>query len=769
MKSTLKFRAALSLAALAVVQVAIPKTASAAVATDTWNGSTNATWTAVGSWTSGNDPPQTGDSLFFTGTTAGTNSVDNDSGLSINNLTFNSGSKSFTLSSSNGTNPSTLTITGGVIDNATKAQTIGSGTTGLILSGSGSVTLNAGSLTLDGTNTYTGTTTVAAGTLFGSAAYAFGSGGLTVNGGKAELDGFNETVAFLEGSGGSITDAGTLTFGGSGTYTYSGTISDGTNPPLTLVDNNTGTQIFNAKLSYTGTTTINDGTLQISGANTETLSGGISGGGYLTIGDGATATVLTVFGTLNNSETTTINNASTLILGATAIFSSPLVDVESGGTFDISKVTGGITLGSSVAQTLEGSGSVKVSATGKLTVGGNGTLSPGVPSTDTIGTLSVNGSVTLNGNFSTQVDPDNDESPPNDQLDSSGKVVLGGTLNVTTSNSDPLYAGDSYTLINATSGITGGSFGAVNLPALNSGLSWDITMMNNLASNYQNNYAASVINTPGGAIPNAPFYSASLNMGQSYKGYYIQNPGGRQTQVQFLDGTVSTTTSPTVQFGTAPAGNTDLISDVVRVSGTNSDMYVLELSYNSAAVTNGTLSPVLAVYNPVNEEYETAVLFNLSDSVHQEVTGAYTSSDFVLGDYGVDPTNHEVWAVLNYSGGNYFGIYQRIPGDLTGAGTVTLSDLSLVQSNLNLTTNGLWSDDDFHGSGAPTDLDSLTDLSLAQNNLNATEPMGNAFQNGVLLFHTAVVPEPGSLALLVLGGLGMTLGRRRKKRSSRAN
>src|SRR5271163_4511452 len=116
MKSTLKFRAALSLAALAVVQVAIPKTASAAVATDTWNGSTNATWTAVGSWTSGNDPPQTGDSLFFTGTTAGTNSVDNDSGLSINNLTFNSGSKSFTLSSSNGTNPSTLTITGGVID-----------------------------------------------------------------------------------------------------------------------------------------------------------------------------------------------------------------------------------------------------------------------------------------------------------------------------------------------------------------------------------------------------------------------------------------------------------------------------------------------------------------------------------------------------------------------------------------------------------------------------------------------------------------------------
>ncbi|HMD54669.1 MAG TPA: PEP-CTERM sorting domain-containing protein, partial [Phycisphaerae bacterium] len=134
-----------------------------------------------------------------------------------------------------------------------------------------------------------------------------------------------------------------------------------------------------------------------------------------------------------------------------------------------------------------------------------------------------------------------------------------------------------------------------------------------------------------------------------------------------------------------------------------------------------------------------------------------------LGDYGVDPTNHEVWAVLNYSAGDQFGVYQRIPGDLTGIGTVTLSDLGLVQTNLNQSNNGLWSAGDFQGNGSPTDTVTLGDLSLTQSNLNATEPIGNAYQVGSGLITSSPVPEPGSLVLLAVGGLGMMLRGRRKK------
>jgi fibronectin-binding autotransporter adhesin len=665
---------------------------------------------------------------------------------------------------------STGTITNNGAANATLTfETDGSNFSGLIKDGSKTtaLTVASGILTLLGANnTFSGGATVSSGAyLIGGATNAFGEGVLTANG-TVRLGGFNQGVGSLQGSNsGAITNtsgtAATLSFGGSGTYTYSGSIADGiSSDSLSLNDNNDGTQILNGPLSYSGTTTINNGgTLQISGANTDVLNGNITGNDYLTVGDGTTATNLTLGGAASSvGGYIEVKNNSSLTISSTGSMSGAQgVGIDAGAT-----LTANGTLASSVTDNglLDGTGNV----TGNVMVSASGTLSPG----NSLGTLTVNGIVTLGGTFSAQIDPTNSESPPNGQLvvtGGSNNVIIGGALDVTAA-SGTLAAGDSYTLISAagTVGIEDGSgvqaaFTSVSLPSAPAGTTWASTLLNDHPGNYQTSYNVSLVanaSIPTGFTAGVPYYKTAL--GSSYTGYYIQDLGGRHTDVQFLGGTVSTGTNLAVQFTNRSGSNPDMISDVATINGTGTDTYVLELNYIAADVTNGTLSPVLAVEH--SNVFEAAVLL---DPTQHEVAGAYTNADDVLGDYGIDPTNHEVWAVLDYSAGDKFGVYQRIPGDLTGSGTVTPSDLGLVQTNLFGSTGGLWSRGDFQGNGSPSDTVTPGDLALVQTNLFANEPTGGSEGAGGGLITSSPVPEPGSLGLLAVGALGMILRGRKKK------
>jgi PEP-CTERM motif len=273
-------------------------------------------------------------------------------------------------------------------------------------------------------------------------------------------------------------------------------------------------------------------------------------------------------------------------------------------------------------------------------------------------------------------------------------------------------------------------------------------------------------NTVGGVGANTANVAA-LYAGESYNGFSITRASGNnslQTAVQFLGGTVSAATKLSVTFGDTPA-NPDIVSDVAAISGTNSDTYVLELSYVSSLVNNGKLSPVLAVYNSTADLFQSAVLLNTGGTA-KEVAGGFTNlTNDPLGSYGVNPGSDTVWAVLNYSAGDVFGVYSRIPGDLTGGGTVTPSDLGLVQTNLFGTTGGLWSNGDFQGTGLPTDTVTPGDLALVQTNLFATEPpTGSSEGAGGGLITSSPVPEPGSLALLAIGA-GLPLVRRKVRRA----
>ena len=113
-----------------------------------------------------------------------------------------------------------------------------------------------------------------------------------------------------------------------------------------------------------------------------------------------------------------------------------------------------------------------------------------------------------------------------------------------------------------------------------------------------------------------------------------------------------------------------LISDVVNLTGISlsgggshdgtqqTDMYVLQMSYSPAALSsiwNETESQAaaqglvyLSYFDPTLNRWVRAVTSNFGGTPNYVGDQPYNSSDFVLGDYGVDTTDHVVWAVLNY-------------------------------------------------------------------------------------------------------------------------
>ena len=120
--------------------------------------------------------------------------------------------------------------------------------------------------TLSGANTYTGTTTMNAGTLrLGAANRLADTSAVTVAGGATfNLNNFAETVGSLAGAGNVTLGTGTLTTGGNNTSTtYSGVMS-GTGG---LTKAGTGTLTLSGANTYTGATNVNVGTLTLGAAN----------------------------------------------------------------------------------------------------------------------------------------------------------------------------------------------------------------------------------------------------------------------------------------------------------------------------------------------------------------------------------------------------------------------------------------------------------------------------------------------------------------------
>ncbi|NTV95388.1 MAG: filamentous hemagglutinin N-terminal domain-containing protein, partial [Thiobacillus sp.] len=279
----------------------------------------------------------------------------------------------------------TITANGGVtIDTATNgsqnALAVIAGTGGLTKSGSGTFTLH-------GVNTYSGTTTISAGTLelAGAGDTINDNSAVTVAGGATLLMNENEDVGSLNGAGSVNLNTGAIGIGADGgTGNFSGVISGSSNLHI-----KGGNQTLTGTNTFTGSVNIDGGTLTLSGANNvlaDTININVNGGA-LAIGS-------------HNETVTGVTLASGSITGSTGVLTantyavqsgtiSAILGDQSGGTSTLTKTTAGTV-------TLSGNnlyeGLTTISA-GTLTVshaGGLGTIDAGTTVANGA-TLNING------------------------------------------------------------------------------------------------------------------------------------------------------------------------------------------------------------------------------------------------------------------------------------------------------------------------------------------------------------------------------------------
>lgn len=173
-----------------------------------------------------------------------------------------------TLTNLNGHTVNWSTFDGGLdIASAGNAFTVGQNISG----GGGLAKLGAGTLVLSGSNSFSGDTTVDAGTLTVGSAYALPSGtgkGDVIVDGTLDLNGYDITVNGLAGNGSvttSQTGALTLTVGANDqTSSFAGAIEDG-DGTVALAKIGGGTLALTGNSTYTGDTDVQAGVLSLDG------------------------------------------------------------------------------------------------------------------------------------------------------------------------------------------------------------------------------------------------------------------------------------------------------------------------------------------------------------------------------------------------------------------------------------------------------------------------------------------------------------------------
>jgi filamentous hemagglutinin family protein len=324
----------------------------------------------------------------------------------------------------------TLTLSGaGNITGAGQSLTAGgAGNTTIskvIATGAGTLTKDgAGTLTLSGANTYTGLTTVSAGTLRYGVANALLTGAVTVaDGGTYDLAGFSDSIGALTVNSG-VTGGAVTT--GAGTLTLTGNITSTGGAANASISGN---------LAFAATRTITT-TNAVDGLN---VSAVISGPGGVTKAGLGT---VTLSGASTYSGATAINAGTLLAANAAALGSTAGgTTVSSGATLNINNVVIG-----NEAISIDGNGVAGAGAltgTGTASLAGTLTLvgASRIGTTSGASTLALDGAANAGGN-ALDITGAGDLAATN-ALNNFGTVTVNGTGDVTLVDADALTIGAS--------------------------------------------------------------------------------------------------------------------------------------------------------------------------------------------------------------------------------------------------------------------------------------------------------------------------------------
>ncbi len=585
--------------------------------------------------------------------------------------------------------------TGPVVDNSALVfNRSGAVTVPGAITGAGSLTQNGGaggSLILTGTNTYTGGTTISAGTL------QIGNGGPT-----------GSIV-------GNVTDNGILAFDRTGTATMPGVIS-GTGAVTQI---GTGTTILTGTNTYTGGTTIGAGTLQLgNGGATGSIVGNVADNGVLAFNLSAASTVAGLIsgaGAVTQiGPGTTILTANNTYAGGTTIAGGALQVGDGGATGSLGTgpvvdnsalifnrsgavtVPGAITGTGSLTQNSVAGGSLVL--TGANTYAGATTINSGTLEIGAGGSITNQNTLT---NFSIlDVDPGGAVTVATIVNTATGSIFNLGSIasalnndgtfeNETGEGGGGVWTGDllsnTGTIVNAATWNATNFFNAAGGTFISTGTLIATTALNNAgALNVQGTLTAPLINNNGAFTVTGPLAGTIGLINNA--GSLVVDAGGSLT----AGGINNDPSGSITNFGTI----TDVLNNsgvVVNNGAYNADVnnFTTGVITNNGVWTGDLLSNAGSV---VNNGTWNAANFNNSPGGMVVTSGSLTATTAINNAGLFDASGSVTTPLINNS-----GVFSATKGPL--GGVIGVFNNSGVLTLVNGQTNDTFSATTYNGQG----------------------------------------------------------------------
>ncbi len=658
---------------------------------------------------------------FYLGMASSTGGVTN-----TNQININAGGGASTIGANNTSGVNSFT--GPIVLSTNVSANVASGGTltfnGIVSgSGFGVTKIGSGILIYSNANTYTGTTTVSAGTLrLGTGGSISDSSALSIaSGATFDLNGINDTVGALSGAGTLSLGAGnfTTTVGAASTFsgdiTGSGAFGKAGSSTLTLSGNSS---------TFSGAVNVTAGAVRVSSANAlgnTTGTTGVSSGAALelTAAPGAEAISINGSGISSGGALRNISGNNSLS-GLITLAGASRINSDSGTlTLD---VTSGNAITGTHNLTIGGAGNVTINdnvniTTGTLTKDGAGVLTLAGTQTYTGATTVTNGTLVVNGSIAgSTVSVGNATTEDGSVLmgtgtvgattiDNNGRISPGnsvGTLNVTTSLT--LNNGGSYLWeVNGTNGAAGTTWdlisvndvgtgdGTLNLPGSGTfiveGVAIDAFVFDG-TQNYTGNYFQIIAaDTVTGSIGNLSFSSSGLGAGSwtfatNNTGLFL-NYAAPGFEIVFDNSAAADQGAASIVVGGNTAGQYATITDdggVTAVVISNSAPMTFTNGANSYSGTTkieqGTLVTTVDAPNGANGAFGNAI--STVDVGSASVANA-NAANLLIGSGGVS-VGRGITIVAGGSG-------TRTIGATNSSGTATYSGGILMNTNVTLSAS----------------------------------------------------------------------------------